>query len=165
MQKLVLLGILFAFIVFSSPEIQAQNDISPIMSKEEVAELISDVYDAPAQKFLYRSFNGPDGRGVRVVFVYNGNRYTFDHDWFIDGILFWIRPDGTYSPNLLANEIYDKNMDGLVDLGTDGQEHLFAIANALYNNSVPVGSEHQQYWQDKFFEALAGLKVTLNQGK
>ena len=158
MQKLILLVVvLFTFLAVES---RAQ-DVSPVMSGDQVVDLIASVYNTPAHRFLLKSLDGPDGRGFRVVYVHNGKRYTLDHDWWVDGIQIWVRPDGTSHPNPPADAFADEDMDGVVDFGTDGDVRIFAVANHYHDGSAAMGMEHSPYWQNICNEALIGLRAAV----
>jgi len=157
----MLMGALAIIIIFSVEESHAQ-DVKPVMSKDQVVNLVARVYQSPAKKFLSKSLNGPDNRGFRVVFIHNGKRYTLDHNWWTDGVQVWVRPNGTSHPSPPANAFADKNTDGIVDFGTDGHNKIFAVANTYYEGSEAKGLEHRPYWQNIYDEALSGLRTTLH---
>lgn len=161
MQKSALMTCVLSLVVLSTTASFATNP-DPAVNREQLTSLVASVYDAPAHKFVLKQIDGPNNRGFRVVFVHNGNRYTFDHDWWVGGIQIWIRPDGTSHPDVPADAFSDDNMDGIVDFGTDGHMRIFAVADHYGSHSEGEGSEHQPYWQKIYNEALVGLQATLS---
>jgi len=164
MQTLRIFCVFIAAVVsFLTAESHAQDTTAhPAMTKEQIANLVSRVRDAPTEEFLLASIGEPDAHRFRVVFVYNSKRFTFDHNCWVKGIQVWIRPDGTYHPNPVANAIADSNADGVVDFGTDGNVRIFATAGHSHEGSPAEGEEHRTHWQRAYNEALAGLEATLN---
>ena len=152
-----LVCVLVALIVFSVAWNYIQN-AELAMDEERVTNLIARVYEAPADKFRVKQLDGPHGRGFRVVFAYNGMHYTFDHDWWVDGVYIWMHRLTRLPPDAFA----DRDMDGIVDFGTDGQDKIFAVANFYEEGSAARGLEHQPYWQGIYGEAFVGLEVTLD---
>ena len=163
MRKLFcLVSTLVVLVTFSAGKSHAQ-EVKPMMSEKQVTDLVFRVYDAPTGKFLSKQLNGPDHRGFRVVFVHSGKRYTLDHEWWVDGIQIWIRPNGTSHPSVSADVLGDQNTDGVVDFGSDGHMRIFVAPNYFGDGTVTKGLEHQPYWQKIYNEALAGLEATLHE--
>ncbi len=160
MKKLILAFV--ALIVLSNLTVSAEDITKPIMEKEEVFSLIDSAYNAPASTFLLKKLDRPDHRGIRVVYVHEGRRYTLDHNWWIDGIQIWVRDDGTSDPRL-ANALSDTEVDGEVDSGTDGHIRIFAKKDHYHEGSSAEGLEYQSYWQDVYNQALASLRAVLRQ--
>ena len=100
------------------------------VAQEQLKALIDDAYQAPAQCFELKRTDGPDGRGLRVVFIYQDVRYTLDHDWWADGIQVWARPDGTNQAGYSADHARDEDMDGQAEHRHSKQENLYATALA-----------------------------------
>ncbi|MCD4760392.1 hypothetical protein K8R42_00660 [bacterium] len=134
------------------------------MSKEQIADLIVSVYNAPAENFILKSFckaGIPERmQDFRVEFVYQNKHYILNYYQIKDLIHVWVRPEGAPPPSTHA--LSDENIDGVVDHGTNGGTRLFASTSYYQNGSATQGMEHQSYWQEIYNEALAGLRATIN---
>jgi len=153
MRKLVLFVVVCATLVAFSAPVASAQDIKPAFDQEQVINLVTKVYNTPANDFLLKV--GPD-HGYRVVFVFEGTRYTFDYNYWAKGIQIWLRPDGTSHPDLVAHCVADENLDGLIDFGSDGHR-VFAVADHYRDGSASVGAEYQSHWQAVLNDALTGL--------
>jgi len=150
---------LVVLVMFSATESHAQN-VTPTMSERQVADLVARVHKAPAGKFLLKEIRGPDDQDFRVVFIHNDKWYSVDYNLWVKGLYIWIRPDGA-SDARGADALGDENLDGIVDLGTDGHDKMFSVANSQQDGSEAKGLKHQPYWQDIYNEFLAGLEDIL----
>lgn len=140
----------------------ADSPITPTHTKEQMTDLVAKLYDAPTSKFLSKELNGPDGKGVRVVFVQNGTRYTLDVDWYATGIAIWQRPEGTIHPNPKAYAYGDSQADGVIDDGV-GHPTLpdFRIGGEIAKDLGIKNPEYRSRWQVVYEKALADLEATL----
>lgn len=145
----------FALLACFAPPALADGTPSPQL----VQDLIARTYRAAPDTFLLKRMNGPEG-GFRVVFVHEGTRYTLDHDYWVEGIQVWERPNGTGGVD--GSDAYaDRDDDGVVDFGTDGHYRIFAPANYHHDGSPERGLQHRAYWQERYSRAILALQATL----
>lgn len=109
MSKLVLLVVVSVVLAAVSVTAVSAKDVQPVMNQEQVIGLINRAYEAPGYKFLKPN---EWQCGLRVVYVHEGVRYTFEHTWN-GGIQIYLRPDGTSYPSVEADFMCDENSDGV----------------------------------------------------
>lgn len=146
--------ILVVFLVIFSTGVvasQSNQNLESVVSQEDLKKLIDRVYKTPANKFLSRSLNGPDGRGFRIVFAHKGKRYTVDHDWYTNGVQVWIRRS---KEEQYPDVFRDSQMSGIVDSGSSNGQKIFSVEGS-------VGDEYQIFWQEEYNQMLAGLQKAL----
>lgn len=163
MQKILALLITFFVGMLSVVSAQPQDDLenASLDKKEEIENLIQATYAADPSTFLFKSLDAPvDGEGFRVLFVYEGKRYTLDHDWFMEGIRIWVRPEEDRHV-VLADALGDINADGRVNYGTNGDDKVFNAPGAFGPSHEGSGEQHRPYWQDVYEEALRGWQAAL----
>lgn len=150
MVKIILVVFL---VIFSTGVVASQSiqNLESVASQEDLKNLVDRVYQAPANKFLSRSLNGPDGRGFRIVFDHKGKRYTVDHDWHVEGIQVWVRRNKDQKhPDVFG----DKQMTGIVDYGSSNGIKFLSLEES-------VGDEYQIFWQEEYNQMLSGLQKIL----
>ncbi|MBP9836775.1 MAG: hypothetical protein KBC78_02995 [Candidatus Pacebacteria bacterium] len=141
------------FVIFSTGAVASQSNqnLESVVSQEDLKKLIDRVYKTSANKFLSMRFDGPQGRGFRIVFNHKGKKYTVDHDWHTEGIQVWVRKSkDEQNPDVFG----DKQMTGVVDYGSDGGHKYLSLEES-------VGDEHQLYWQEEYNQMIVGLTRTL----
>ena len=167
--KKIIITLIFSVLIgiFFSTAYAAERNLS----SHELKEIIAQVYEAPAKKFLLKNTEPPKlvamelcdpkdcdlsnyRSGFRIVFVCENKRYTVDHNWWIHGIQFWVRPNGTSDPRLAVGAD-DRDLDGVVEFGTDGNVRIF-------DEKSQEGLKWKPYWQEKYNEMLRCLKETLS---
>jgi hypothetical protein len=152
--------LLVVLMIFLSSLGSYAQDITPVMSQEEVISLIDSVYKAPAQKFLLKQLDKLDGPSLHVVYVHNDNRYTLDYYQQTGGIWVYTRPNGTSNPDLVET-VHDENTDGIADpvlASFDAIEQALGV-DAADQKRLEFQSQ-QGGLQELYNKALIGLRAT-----
>ena len=161
--------VVFLLLLVVMPVIFAEvsnDEIVNLFTKDEIIDLVIDTHEAPARMFLLKSLNNPmkssnnptrDDPSFRVVFLCEGERYTFDWNWWVGGIQVWIA-----SEDRLTLVFADTNIDGVVDFGTDGLVRVFS-AEGRYPDSKAEGLEYQIYWQEIYDDFLLVVNDFIHQ--
>ncbi len=126
---------------------------------QKVKSLVDAVYKSKPGTFTTMRRDGPDKRGFRIVYEHADKRYTFDHNWWVDGIQVWVRPKGTTDISSVDG-LADKNMDGKVDMGSDSKR-IFVRADFFSWGNPQEGGEHEKLWQQVYDDALVGLETVM----
>jgi len=161
------------------PEIDELTDCpSPGFNHELLDRTIAAMVD-PANKgrFLLwendydSSSEQPDN--IRVVFVYEGTRYTVwhnpdsttEHGHFMEGwVSVWERPEGTQGQDDLIT-YSDHVFTGCVNFGVGGPASLNPSTRKTmrWNDIGPDnGVEHHAHWQDRYNHAMLALAKTVD---
>lgn len=160
MKKIILVAI---GLVSLSSQVEAQ-DVSPVMTGEEVRVLAGRALEAPASRFtskLIERTSDEDTTAIkmRLEFSNGGKRYIFYVNLSGEAgisILRGIEGELTYTPEYVA----DRNMDGAVDHGFRGiMEKLFQADTG--SGKVIKGEENRANWQQMYNEGLQALRAVI----